>query len=89
MAEAIEKAVKKIEPKKVKLTISSTDDDKSDVTLAHNHRHILIKRDEPVIVDECFLEVLKHSVIETTVKDEDGKNRSVKIQRYPFSVEPI
>ena len=75
-------------PKKVMLTIQSSEDDKTDVTLVHNHRDIHIQRDQAVEVEECFLEVLKHSVIETKVKV-DGQEKLVRIPRYSYSVEQI
>lgn len=74
--------------KKIKVTIHSGEDkgDKGDVPLVHNYRQILIQRDQEVEVDECFLEVLKHSVIETTVKAEDGKESLVRVPRFAYSV---
>lgn len=85
------KSAKKAEPKKVKLTISSgeADSEKGDVVLAHNYKQILIQRDKPVVVDEVYVEVLKHATIETTTKDENGVVRSAKIARFAFQVEPV
>lgn len=76
------------EKKKVKVTIHSGEDkgDKGDVVLAHNYRQILIQRDKEVELDEHFLEVLKHSVIETTVKNEAGDETQVRVPRFAFSV---
>lgn len=74
--------------KKVKITIHSGEDkgDKGDVPLVHNYRQILIQRDHEVEVDEHFLEVLKHSVIETTVKSEKGEETTVRVPRFAYSV---
>lgn len=81
----------KAEAKKVRLTIASgeADSDKGDVVLAHNYKQILIQRDKEVIVDEVFVEVLKHATVESTVKDETGAFRSAKVPRFSFSVEPV
>lgn len=78
-------------PKKVRITIHSEGEggDKGDVILVHNYRQIQIKRDIPVEVDECYLDVLKASVIDTVVKGEDEKMRPVKIPRYSYSVEAV
>lgn len=84
------KEVKKA-PKKVKITIHSEGEggDKGDVILVHNFRQIQIKRDVAVEIDECYLDVLKSSVIDTVVKGEDEKMRPVKIPRYSYSIEPV
>lgn len=89
MGKPVEKA-KKQDAKKVKLVIHSGEDaaDKGDVVLVHNFRQIQIQRDKEVVVDECFLEVLKHSTIETNVKGEDGVVRHVRVARYAFSASP-
>lgn len=75
--------------KQYKVTIHSGEDkaDKGDVVLAHNFKQILIKRDEEVTIGEHFLEALKHSTIDTTIRDE-GKERAVKIPRFSYSVQP-
>lgn len=96
MEESMEQQVEKTkkrepkESKKVRLTIHSGEDsaDKGDVVLVHNFRQILIQRDKEVVVDECYLEVLKHSTIETNVKGEDGVVRPVRVARYAFSASP-
>lgn len=82
-------ATKSKAPKKVKITIHSEGEggDKGDVILVHNFRQIQIKRDIAVEVDECYLDVLKSSVIDTVVKGEDEKMRPVKIPRYSYTVE--
>lgn len=77
------------EKKKVKVTIHSGEDaaDKGDVVLAHNFHQIMIQRDKEVELEERFLEVLKHSVIESTVKNkETGEESLVRVPRFAFSV---
>lgn len=85
------KAAKAKEPKKFKVTIHSEGEggDKGDVLLGHNFRLIQIKRDSEVVIDECFLDVLKSSVVDTVVKDDDGKMRPIKVPRYNFTAEPV
>jgi hypothetical protein len=75
----------------VRITIHSGEDkgDNGDVFLSHNFKPILIQRDKAVEVDECYLEVLKHSVIETVVKNEAGVESAIRIPRYSFSVESL
>jgi hypothetical protein len=75
-------------PKKVKVTIHSGEDagDKGDVFLAHNFRSVLIQRDQEVELEDCFHEVLKNTMIETTVKNKDGEEVPVRIPRFAFSV---
>lgn len=95
MSEVMEKPEVKSEKapkaKKVKITIFSGEDkgDKGDVFLSHNYKPVLIQRDQPVTVDECYLEVLKHTVIETTVKNDAGDEIPVRIPRYNYSVESV
>lgn len=92
VVDAIEepKAVKAVKQKMYKVTIHSGEDkgDKDDVFLAHNAKSMLIQRDKEVVIPETFLECLKHSVIETTIKGEDGVVRPIKIPRFSYNVEP-
>ena len=94
MSEVIEKqeakSAKAAAPKLFNVTIHSGEDkgDKGDVFLSHNYKTLLIQRDQEVTIAEPFLECLKHTVIETVVKDENGKERSVKMPRFSFSVSP-
>jgi lipopolysaccharide biosynthesis regulator YciM len=80
----------KAEQKKVRVIIHSgeSDADKGDVPLAHNYRQILIQRDKEVLVDEVFLEVLKHATMQTTFKDENGVMRTATVPRFSFTVSP-
>lgn len=88
-----EKAAKaeKAEPKKVRLTINSgeSDADKGDVPLALNYKQILIQRDKEVIVDEGYIEVLKHATIHSSFKDENGVMRSATVPRFSYTVAPV
>ena len=92
VVDAIEepKAVKAVKQKMYKVMIHSGEDkgDKGDVFLSHNHKSILIQRDQEVTISENYVECLNHSTIETMVKGEDGKERAVKIPRYAFNVSP-
>lgn len=76
-------------PKMYKVTIHSGEDegDKGDVFLSHNNKSILIQRDKEVTISEYFVECLKHSVIETMVR-EGGVERPVKIPRFAYNVAP-
>lgn len=78
-------------PKKYKVTIHSEAEggDKGDVVLGHNYRLIQIQRGREVEIEECFLNSLKSSVIDTVVSDESGKMHPVKVPRYSFTAEPV
>jgi hypothetical protein len=92
MSEVIDAPVKakKDAVKQYKVTIHSGEDkaDKGDVFLSHNFKSLLIQRDQEVTIGEHFLEVLKHSTIETTVKDDKGNERAIKVPRFSYSVQP-
>lgn len=57
-----------------------------DVEIGHNFKLNLYKRNVPVEIDENFLGVVKHAVVETTV-EVDGKRKKVTIPQYQYSVE--
>lgn len=85
------KPIKAEIPKMFHVTIHSGEDvgDKGDVFLAHNHKSILIQRDKEVTISEYFVDVLRHTVVETVVRGEDGAERTVKIPRFAFNVSPV
>jgi hypothetical protein len=92
LKEAVEtKAPKTKELKKYKVTIHSEGEggDKGDVLIGHNFKLIQIKRDCEVVIDENFLGVLKSTVIDTMVKDGEGKMKPAKVPRYNFTTEPV
>ena len=86
----------KVEPesekplKMYKVTIHSGADkgDKGEVFLGHNYVGMLIQRDKEVIINEYYLNTLKHTTIETQIKGEDGIVRDIKIPTYSYTVEP-
>lgn len=75
--------------KMYKIRISSGEDaaDKGDVVVAHNFKQSVIQRDVDVVVSEHIVNVLKDAVVETTVKDDKGNERQVRIPRFSFSTE--
>jgi hypothetical protein len=81
----------KAAPRKVKVTIHSGEDkgDKGDVFLSYNYKPILIQRDQPVEIDVGYLECLKHSIVETVVKNDKNEEVAIRIPRYNYSVEPL
>lgn len=76
--------------KMYKVTIHSGEDegDKGDVFLCHNNKSILIQRDKEVTISEHYVECLKHSVIETMVRESGGVERPVKIPRFSYNCAP-
>lgn len=91
VVEAKEPKAKKIEVKKVRLTINSgeADAEKGDVFLSHNYKQILIQRDQEVVVDEKYVSVLKDAVVKSVFKDENGVERSTSVPRFSYSVAPV
>ena len=69
------------------VTIHSNNGDNSDVLLGHNYVLNQYKRNVPVQMNENFLQVLKDSVVQTTVQSADGVNSSVSIPQYAYTVE--
>lgn len=87
---AAEKPAKAAKSKKVKVKILATEEEKGDAFLSVNGKNVLIKRGEPVEIDEMYLGVLNDSVIETVIEDYDATGRkihkAVQIQRYPYQL---
>lgn len=81
----------KVDGKKYRVTIFSTETDKSDVSMSVNGYGIRMKRDQEYILDECFVtEALGHSVIQTTEQDPDTMtSRPVKRMTYPHQAIPV
>lgn len=75
---------KRINGRKFKVKIFSTESDKSDVDLIVNGHNIRVKRNQEVILDEAYVEVLRNATIETVVQDPDSGVRIPQtIQVYP------
>lgn len=92
MSEAAEKPEPKAKAmKKYKVTIHTAegDSDKGDVVLVHNYRQVQIQRDQEVILDETYLDVLKHTVVNTHTKNDKGEVVPVRIPRYSYSAEAV
>lgn len=77
---------KKTELKKYKITFHG---EGGDVEIGHNFKLNLYKRNVETTIDENFLGVLRHAVVTTVVKGEDGKERHVSIPQYQYTVEPL
>lgn len=76
-----------IECKKVKLTIFSTDNDKSDLPIVINGHNFVVKRDVEVEIPEPYVQILKDSIIHTTRQDPDtGKKVPQLIMTNPHTV---
>jgi len=60
-----------------------------DVEIGHNFKLNLYKRNVETTIDENFLGALKLAVIHTIIQDADGKNKSVTIPIYQYSVEAL
>jgi hypothetical protein len=90
MTEAKKPEATEVKVKKYKLTVSPGGEgqDNDDVFLAVNTKPVLIQRGKEVIVEECYIEALKNSVIETTERNEKGEMVPIRIPRFNFSFEP-
>lgn len=81
---AYELTGKKIDGRKYRVKIFSTETDKSDVDLIVNGHNIRVKRNMEVVLDEAYVEVLRNATIDTVVQDADSGIRSPQtIQVYP------
>ncbi|MGI0034319.1 MAG: hypothetical protein ACRD98_00425 [Nitrososphaera sp.] len=81
---------KKIKGRQFRVTIFSTETDKSDVLMAVNGYGISVQRNKEVVLDECFVEVLKNSVITTTEQHPDtGVTVPVTRLTYPHQAVPL
>ena len=79
----------KIEAKMWKLTIFSTESDKSDVPIIVNGHNFIVKRDVEVEIPEPYIEVLRNSMITTTRQDpDDGRSVPVNIMNYSHQAQP-
>lgn len=75
----------RVDGRKFKLLIYSTESDKSDVDLIFNGHNIRIQRNKEVIVDEAFIGILNDAVIETIQQDPDtGKQTAQTVMVYPY-----
>jgi hypothetical protein len=83
--EAQEAPVKK-ELKKYRITFHG---EGGDIEVGHNFKLNLYKRNVETIIDENYLDVVKHSVITTQVQDSDGKWKAVSIPTFQYTAEPI
>jgi hypothetical protein len=63
--------------------------DNSDVHITHNHITNTYKRNMQARINENYLSVLKDAVIDTTHRNEEGKEVKIRIQPYTYSVEEI
>lgn len=79
-----------ISGRKYRVTIYGDQNDKGPVDLSIMGYNIRIKRDEEVIIDEAYVEVLKNAVIETMQWDQDT-NTSHMTRRmvYPFQATEV
>ena len=79
----------KIKTKMYKLTIFSTENDKNDVDLIVNGHNLRVKRNVEVEVSEPYIELLRNSVITTSVQDPDtGRMYPTSIMTYPHQAMP-
>lgn len=70
-------------PKQFKITFHG---EGGDVEIAHNFKLNVYKRNEETTIDEHFLGVLRHAVVQTQVQGEDGKMKNVTIPQYSYTV---
>lgn len=81
---------KKINGKKYRVTIFSTEQDKSDVVMSVNGYAIKIQRNKEVILDQCWVEVLQNSMISTVDQDpETMAMNPVTRLTYPHQAIPV
>lgn len=81
---------KKINGRKFRVTVFATEHDKADVALAINGYAIKIQRNKEVILDECWVEDLRNSMISTVEQDpETGAMMPITRLTYPHQAIPV
>lgn len=80
----------RVNGKKFKVLIFDSPDDHNDVDLIFNGHNIRIQRGQEVIIDECYVDILRNAIINTVVQDQDTGTRSPRMQMvYPFQATPV
>lgn len=87
MSEVMEKPAAKAEKKGLKKYRITFHGEGGDVEIGHNYKLNVYKRNVETVIDENFLSVLKHAVVETVVQDAEGKNKSVRIPQYSYTLD--
>lgn len=81
---------KRVNGLKYKVMIFDTPDDHNDVDLVFNGHNLRIQRGQEVVLDECYVEILRNAIINTVVQDPDSGHRSARQQMvYPHSATPV
>lgn len=60
-----------------------------DIEIAHNYKLNVYKRNVETTIDENYLAVLKHAVVQTQVKGDDDKLKNVTIPQHNYTIEPL
>ncbi len=63
--------------------------DGGDILVGHNYKLNVYQRNVEVIIDENFLQVIKHAVVETDIREKDGTVRHIRIPQYQYSAELV
>lgn len=80
----------KVNGKKYRVTIFSTETDKSDVDIICNGHNIRVRRGVEVIMQEAYVDILRNAVVETTVQDPDtGMRAPQRLMVYPHTAIPV
>lgn len=81
---------KRVNGKKYKVKIFDTTEDHNDVDIIFNGHNVRIQRGKEVILDECYVDILRNAVINTIVQDPDTGERSASERMvYPHSAMPV
>lgn len=81
---------KPVSGRKLKVVIYSDQNDKGAVDLSVNGYNIRIQRDQEVIIDEVYVEVLKNAVIETMQWNQDTNTSHMSRRMvYPFQATEV
>lgn len=76
--------------KKYRVTIFSTESDKSDVDIICNGHNIRVKRGVEVIMLEPYVEILRNAVVDTVEQDPDtGVRMAQRRMVYPHQAIPV
>lgn len=82
----LDKAPRKAALKMYKITFHG---EGGNVEVGHNYKLNSYPRNVETTIDENFLGVVKAAVITTVIKDNAGKETSMSIPQFNYTVEPL
>ncbi len=85
----LEKASRKAAPPELKQFKITFHGEGGNVEIGHNYKLNSYPRNVETTIDENFLGVVKAAVVTTTIKDNAGKETTVAVPQFSYTVEPL